>query len=122
MNMPKGIPNRKQEPLPPGLNADGSRDASMDDVSFDDGPVPVATDNPYASLAAARNGDTGGKKDMQRIKEVFFDHYPSFRPSYADVQVCMASLYSISVRGVLSSGQHKCLDAIERRCKQRGTW
>lgn len=85
-------------------------------------PQPTAPAQYGTDMSAGvRQADAAvAKADAALIQEVFFSHFPAFRPSYSDCQVLMACTYQMSLHGQLSMGQRTLCAQIIKRLKAKG--
>lgn len=116
--MPRGVPNHPPETMTAPPIAEGD----LETMAIRDQMASLAAKLPASSVEAPKQADNWADPNwaLGRLSQVFLGHYPEFRPNYGDVQVMMACVYGISVRGVLSFGQIKSVEAIIRRAKLKG--
>lgn len=69
---------------------------------------------------ARKVSDEQVKADLELVQEVFFSHFPAFRPNYSDCQVLMACVYQMSLHGQLSMGQRTLCNQILKRLRVKG--
>lgn len=99
--MPRGVPNKPkvaEAEMPP---------ESIETTLTDSAPEVV--------VEASQ-----GQQDMDALKEMFFGHFPKYRPSFADLQLLNAGLYGITLRGSMSHGQRLCLKQLKERLLRKG--
>jgi len=87
--------------------------------SIPSAPIPDSLGSPYA-LSDAKIAESEAL--MVELYESIMKPYPQHKPTYADCQLLMACVYGLSVRGQLSYGQKKSIEAIRKRHATKGGW
>ncbi len=87
--------------------------------SCDDGTT-VVPDIPAPPNAPVKPAPTNAQQVFSRITKLYFDTYPAYRPTYAECQVLMAMVHSVSVRGSIGPGHVKTMDMLEKKLHQKG--